>query len=134
MTTYKINGKEYTLTNRTHDIQINRNCYCQNGDLSPVFIALYCDDAYELIVLYCDDCEGLEAELRHDYKNGAAIDPECDGEQYASDHMPEYCEMPDLDDPDQYDALRAEVYEMMVEQYQDFYADLLDELKEGDEQ
>ena len=133
-TIYKINGKEYKLTDNNHvrprkgisDLRPNDNP-------DPVLIALKSEDE-DLIIIYLDDCEGLRAELRHDYKNGAAIDPDCDGEQYASDNMPEYCEMPDLDDPDQYDALRAEVYEMTTEQYQDFYANLLDDLKEEEEE
>lgn len=123
---YKINGKEYKLTDNNHyrprqgisDLRPNDNP-------DPVLIALKSEDE-DLIIIYWDDCEGLGAELRHDYKHGATIDPDSDGAQYASDNL-EDCTFPDLDDPDQYDALRSDVYEMMTEQYQDFYKSTLGE-------
>lgn len=134
MTTYKINGKNYTLTDNGHvlprkgisDLRPNDNPF-------PVLIALTCDDPNEeLVIIYVDHCENLKAEVEDEYRNGIIGDDDRDGEQIASDRL-EDCELPDLDDPDQYDVLRDEVFDMMDEQYTSWLSDLLDELKEAAE-
>lgn len=137
-TIYKINGKEYTLTNRTHDLPVEKWYYCQNGNLVPVFIALYCEENYDLIVLYGDHCDEIPGEVGDAYQgNGKFKDPDGSDElvsaeeygekasQNLADNMAENVNWPELDDEKQLAYLRSEVYDMMDEQYKDWYEEFL---------